>query len=186
MFDREFGFFNRLLVTALVNRFSIVIASICFMASLSLVQSSLVMFCTISKPIQFYQTGNLLLISLIILLLIIIITMMSLSITFLLPGHIELLALIFVTNLPLLFLSTALAPLEIMPRWLQIMSSLNPLTYAIESVRYLTFQTNYNLINIIFYTAFGPINLVGIFAIFFILNLILFNITKHFFQQKLE
>lgn len=186
MFDREFGFFNRLLVISLVNRFSIVIASICFMASISLIQSFLVMLLTISKSIQFYNTANLLLISLIILLIIIIITMVSLSITFFLPGHIELLALIFVTNLPLLFISTALAPIEIMPRWLQILTSLNPLTYAIESIRYLTLNMNSNFFNTVFNTAFGPINLLGILTLFFVLNFCLFNATKHFFQQKLE
>jgi ABC-2 type transport system permease protein len=37
----------------------------------------------------------------------------------------------------LLFASTALAPLNFMAGWLQIIACLNPLTYAIEPIRYL-------------------------------------------------
>ena len=40
MFDREFGFLNRLLVAPLASRFSIVIASALFIATMSLVQTA--------------------------------------------------------------------------------------------------------------------------------------------------
>jgi ABC-2 type transport system permease protein len=36
-----------------------------------------------------------------------------------------------------LFASTALAPLEFMAGWLKVIASLNPLTYAIEPIRYI-------------------------------------------------
>ena len=58
-----------------------------------------------------------------------------------LPGHIELIALIFVINLPLLFASTALAPISFMPNWLGWLASLNPLTFAIEPIRIAYTQT---------------------------------------------
>ena len=50
-----------------------------------------------------------------LLLLVFAVTALSLGLAFALPGHIELLAVIFVANLPLLFASTALAPLSFMP-----------------------------------------------------------------------
>jgi hypothetical protein len=43
MFDREFGFLNRLLVAPLRSRFSIVLASVLYITSLSLVQSLAIM-----------------------------------------------------------------------------------------------------------------------------------------------
>jgi ABC-2 type transport system permease protein len=46
-----------------------------------------------------------------------------------------LIAVIFVANLPLLFASTALAPISFMPNWLGWLAALNPLTFAIEPIR---------------------------------------------------
>ena len=43
MFDREFGFLNRLLVAPLRSRYSIVLASVLYITSLSLVQSLAIM-----------------------------------------------------------------------------------------------------------------------------------------------
>jgi ABC-2 type transport system permease protein len=43
--------------------------------------------------------------------------------------------LLFVLNLPLLFLSNALYPLEAMPVWMQVLSYLNPATYAVDGLR---------------------------------------------------
>jgi ABC-2 type transport system permease protein len=63
------------------------------------------------------------------------VTALSLGLAFALPGHIELIAVIFVANLPLLFASTALAPLSFMPTWLGWLAALNPLTFAIEPIR---------------------------------------------------
>ena len=40
----------------------------------------------------------------------------------------------FIT-LPLLFMSNAFVPLDAMPRWMEIIARLNPLTYAITAMR---------------------------------------------------
>ena len=42
---------------------------------------------------------------------------------------------LFVLNLPLLFLSNALYPLESMPRWMQIIAYANPTTYVVDGLR---------------------------------------------------
>ncbi len=44
-------------------------------------------------------------------------------------------AILFLLNLPLLFLSSALYPLETMPGWMRIVAMLNPTTYAVEGMR---------------------------------------------------
>ncbi len=43
--------------------------------------------------------------------------------------------LLFVLNLPLLFLSNALYPLESMPVWMRVLAYLNPTTYAVDGMR---------------------------------------------------
>lgn len=40
-----------------------------------------------------------------------------------------------VLTMPLFFASNALYPIEMMPRWLQIVSTLNPLTYQVDALR---------------------------------------------------
>jgi ABC-2 type transport system permease protein len=43
--------------------------------------------------------------------------------------------LIFMLNLPLLFLSNALYPLDTLPRWMEIGARLNPTTYVVDGLR---------------------------------------------------
>jgi ABC-2 type transport system permease protein len=43
--------------------------------------------------------------------------------------------LLFVLNLPLLFLSNALYPLASMPLWMRVLAYLNPTTYAVDGLR---------------------------------------------------
>ncbi len=52
--------------------------------------------------------------------------------------------LIFLLNLPLLFASNALYPIEVMPNWMKVMAYGNPTTYLISGLRELLF-TNDNI-----------------------------------------
>lgn len=137
MFDREFGFLNRLLVAPLSSRYSIVAASTIYIIALSFIQTAVIIFASAILGAGLPGIAGLSAIALIVFLIVLGVTALSLGLAFALPGHIELLAVIFVTNLPLLFASTALAPLSFMAGWLQIVASLNPLTYAIEPIRYI-------------------------------------------------
>ncbi len=137
MFDREFGFLNRLLVAPLASRYSIVAASAIYIVALTLVQTAAIVGLSALLGAGLPGLGGAGIILLVVLLLVVGVTALSLGLTFALPGHIELIAVIFVVNLPLLFASTALAPLSFMPSWLQSIACLNPLSYAIEPIRYL-------------------------------------------------
>jgi len=137
MFDREFGFLNRLLVAPLSSRYSIVAASTVYIIALSFIQTAVIVFASAVLGAGLPGFAGLSAIALIVFLIVLGVTALSLGLAFALPGHIELIAVIFVTNLPLLFASTALAPLSFMAGWLQIVASLNPLTYAIEPIRYI-------------------------------------------------
>jgi ABC-2 type transport system permease protein len=49
--------------------------------------------------------------------------------------------LLFVLNLPLLFLSNALYPLSTMPAWMRVFAYMNPTTYAVDGIRHSLYQT---------------------------------------------
>lgn len=159
MFDREFGFLNRLLVAPLASRFSIVLASAIFIATLSLVQTAVIIGMSAFLGAGFPDPLGLGLVILIVLTLVLGVTALSLGLAFALPGHIELIAVIFVTNLPLLFASTALAPLSFMPKWLQVVASLNPLSYAIEPIRYVYLHKYWILGNVVMQSPFGAVTM---------------------------
>jgi ABC-2 type transport system permease protein len=159
MFDREFGFLNRLLVAPLASRFSIVLASAIFIATLSLVQTTVILAMSAFLGAGLPDPLGLGLVVSIVLLLVLGVTALSLGLAFSLPGHIELIAVIFVTNLPLLFASTALAPLSFMPTWLQVVASLNPLTYAIEPIRYIYLHPNWSLGSVVMQTPFAEVTM---------------------------
>ncbi|MCA1992902.1 MAG: ABC transporter permease, partial [Coleofasciculus sp. S288] len=145
MFDREFGFLNRLLVAPLASRFSIVTANAIYIIALSLIQAAVIVAASAVLGAGLPDPLGLGVIALIVFLLVVGVTALSLGLAFALPGHIELIAVIFVMTLPLLFASTALAPLSFMPEWLQVVASLNPLSYAIEPIRYLYTHTDWSL-----------------------------------------
>ncbi len=159
MFDREFGFLNRLLVAPLASRFSIVLASAIFIATLSLVQTAAILGMSALLGAGLPDPAGLGLVILIVLTLTLGVTALSLGLAFALPGHIELIAVIFVTNLPLLFASTALAPLSFMPKWLQVVASLNPLSYAIEPIRYIYTHSSWDWSSPVMQAPFGTISM---------------------------
>lgn len=161
MFDREFGFLNRLLVAPLASRFSIVLASAIFIISQSLLQVVIIVTAAAFLGAGLPDITGLSAIALIVFLLTLGVTALSLGLAFTLPGHIELIAVIFVTTLPLLFASTALAPLSFMPKWLQIVATLNPLSYAIEPIRYLYLHNNWGLNSMVMHAFWGDVTFGG-------------------------
>ena len=162
MFDREFGFLNRLLVAPLTSRFSIVAASTIYIISLAFIQTAAIVIASAFLGAGLPNLLGLGAIALIVFLIVLGVTALSLGLAFSLPGHIELIAVIFVTNLPLLFASTALAPLSFMAGWLQIVASLNPLTYAIEPIRYLYLHSDWAIGSIVMQAPWGAINFGGV------------------------
>jgi len=49
-----------------------------------------------------------------------------------------------VITLPLFFASNAIYPISIMPRWLQIVATINPLSYMVDGLRALIVTGNTN------------------------------------------
>ncbi|MEM8637914.1 MAG: ABC transporter permease [Cyanobacteria bacterium P01_G01_bin.54] len=159
MFDREFGFLNRLLVAPLSTRYSIVAASTIYIISLAFVQTVVIVGASALLGAGLPGIAGLSMIAAIVFLIVFGVTALSLGLAFALPGHIELIAVIFVTNLPLLFASTALAPLSFMTHWLQWIAALNPLTYAIEPIRYLYLHAAWGFGSPVMQAPWGEMNL---------------------------
>lgn len=186
IFDREFGFLNRLLVTPLTSRITIIIATIIFTVCITMLQNFFILVCSLQS---FTDTLNLYKLQLIIsvsLLITVIISSISLGLAFILPGHIEFLAFTFIINLPMLFASTALAPLYFMPYWLQIISKLNILTYAIETIRFIASTTN-DYYNLPIIDIFGfNLNLSNIFLFLILTNLCSMITVTRIINNKIE
>nr|YP_010336795.1 ABC-2 type transporter [Stylonema alsidii]UNJ15201.1 ABC-2 type transporter [Stylonema alsidii] len=185
MFDREFGFFNRLIVAPLVSRLSIVTASALFISTIALLQTGLILsIITILEGTIPYN--SIFQIASILFLLTIALTMFSISASLILPGHIELLALIFVINLPLLFASTALVPFSFMPMWLQIIASVNPLSYTIETVRSLYSFVNLDWNSSVVETIWGICSLKNVYYLLLLLNFLLSILIIYCIRKKIK
>ncbi|PSO60647.1 MAG: transporter [Cyanobacteria bacterium QH_9_48_43] len=165
MFDREFGFINRLLVAPLVSRFSIVAASTIYIIALSFIQTAAIVAASAFIGAGLPSLAGLGAIALIVLLIVLGVTALSLGLAFALPGHVELIAVIFVTNLPLLFASTALAPFSFMAGWLKVVSTFNPLTYAIEPIRHIYTNADWALSSAVMQTPWGSISFSGVLLV---------------------
>ncbi|MCT0198796.1 ABC transporter permease [Synechococcus sp. CS-1325] len=185
MFDREFGFLNRLLVAPLRSRSSIVIASVLYITSLSLVQSLAIMGTAALLGYGWPGTYGLLLVLITLLLLVFAVTGLSLGLAFALPGHIELIAVIFVVNLPLLFASTALAPISFMPAWLGWLAALNPLTFAIEPIR-AAYGGNVSLTATVLEAPYGALSTAHCLLVLAILAVGLFLLIRPLLDRKLS
>ncbi len=157
IFDREFGFLNRLLVAPLASRFSIVLSYTIYIVTLSSLQTFVIILTSAYLGSGFPKPIALGAMILIIFLLVLGVTSLSLSLAFAVAGHIEAIAIIFVINLPVLFASTALVPISYMAKWLSYIASINPLTYAIESIRYLYIYGDLNLSSAILTTPWNDV-----------------------------
>ena len=173
MFDREFGFLNRLLVAPLTTRYSIVAASTIYIIALSFIQTASIVAASAFLGAGWPSLAGLGVIAVIVFLIVLGMTALSLSLTFALPGHIELIAVIFVTNLPLLFASTALAPLNFMADWLKVIASLNPLTYAIEPIRYIYFNQHWSFDSIVLQTPWLDLNFLTVLGLLLAFDLLI-------------
>ncbi|MFM7393287.1 MAG: ABC transporter permease [Cyanobium sp.] len=184
MFDREFGFLNRLLVAPLRSRSSIVLASVLYITAMSLVQSLAIMLTAALLGYGWPGGAGLLVVLVTLLLLVFAVTALSLGLAFALPGHIELIAVIFVANLPLLFASTALAPISFMPPWLGWLAALNPLTFAIEPIR-AVYSGSFHLGDVVLNAPYGSLTAGTCLGLLAVLSAALFLAIRPLLDRKL-
>nr|YP_009397510.1 hypothetical protein [Dasyclonium flaccidum]ARW66696.1 hypothetical protein [Dasyclonium flaccidum] len=156
VFDREFGFLNRLLSSPLTYKNSFFISCLMYTWIIAIMQITTIVIFSIFYSKYIININQFLATISITTLIIFNIASVSIYNAFVLPGHIEFIALSFIINLPTLFSSTALSPLYFMPNWLQFIACINPLTYAIEITRYIFFHKklilNEKIVNTIWFS----------------------------------
>nr|YP_009391922.1 hypothetical protein [Acrosorium ciliolatum]ARW60066.1 hypothetical protein [Acrosorium ciliolatum] len=182
IFDREFGFLNRLLVSPIENKNSLLLSLIIYIWFTTSIQ--LITIIIFSIYLFQYTLNVTIILKILGITTFIILNIASISIYmgFILPGHIEFLACIFIINLPILFSSTALAPLSFMPYWLQIIVSINPITYAIEIIRHLCINNTMNIIK----TLWLNLNINNAIYLLVTINIISFIIIKNIIRYKFD
>nr|YP_010155970.1 putative chloroplast RF38 [Cumathamnion serrulatum]QQY85290.1 putative chloroplast RF38 [Cumathamnion serrulatum] len=184
IFDREFGFFNRLLVSPIINKSALILSLVIYTLILSIIQIVIITILSLYLEKNMLEIYHIVSIISITTIMIINISNFSICISFILPGHIEFLAFTLIINLPVLFSSTALAPLSFMPYWLQMIACFNPLTYSIEIIRYIcinnSLKWNINIIE----TLWLQINIQNCILILIITNILSLMIVKKIVKYK--
>nr|YP_009660583.1 ABC-2 type transporter [Corallina chilensis]QCS25531.1 ABC-2 type transporter [Corallina chilensis] len=186
IFDREFGFLNRLLVSPMTSKDNLLISSSFFMIGITMFQTLIIMIFSLGIFNYSIQINQIYIFFIITLLITSSISNLSIGLAFILPGHIEFLAFTLLINLPMLFSSTALAPLSFMPYWLQVLANLNPLTYAIESIRFISTTNQWYYSSPVIKTLWFNLSLLQIILFLSVISTISFTSIKTIISNKLE
>lgn len=140
LFDRESELLQRLIATP-IPPLAIYASRFIFIITVSTLQALIILGVAFFMGVQLAANSlGLVLIVLTGVLLGAGIAAISMAMALGLHGHAQFFSIIGFISLPLTFASNALAPIEMMPAWLQFISRLNPLTYAINVIRHLILQ----------------------------------------------
>lgn len=138
VFDKRLGYMTRLMASP-IRRESIFIAKVLATVFRITVLSTLLLFVALIAGFKFKE--DLTVLDLIGAWVIIIAVSVALSSVFMMLGFITdshelLFSIANLVNLPLMFTSSALFPVNQMPEWLRLIASVNPLTYGADLVRF--------------------------------------------------
>ena len=136
LFDKESGFLERLLA-APISRNALIISRFIFVMALTAVQILIILLVAYLLFGVSIQSGlvGLAFILLVGLLFGLGLIAISLSLAMAIKAHGNFFALLGFLTLPLIFLSSALVPIESIPVWMAFLARFNPMTYATDAVR---------------------------------------------------
>ncbi|MGH3485018.1 MAG: ABC transporter permease [Nocardioidaceae bacterium] len=137
VWDREWGFLREMMV-APVSRASILVGKAFGGATVATTQS-LVMLALCGVVDIPYDPVMLLEMVVLLFLAGLMLTAMSLAMVVRIRQFQSAFPLVQMVITPMMFLSGAMFPLSGLPRWLDILTTLNPLTYAVEPMRHVVF-----------------------------------------------
>jgi len=134
--DRRLGFLNKLLVSP-IKRGSIIVSKVLSGVVRSVVQAVLVMLFAVALGARFSLAGPLSPLVVLLALTLLSLGLSSLFVSFAvrLKSWESQMAVMNLLNLPLMFASNALYPIKMMPSWLQVVATVNPISYAVDAVR---------------------------------------------------
>jgi ABC-2 type transport system permease protein len=136
LFDKESGFLERLLA-APISRNALIISRFIFVMIITAIQILIILLVAYLLFGVSVQSGlaGLAFILLVGLLFGLGLIAISLSLAMAIKAHGNFFALLGFMTLPLIFLSSALVPVEAIPTWMSFLAKFNPMTYATDAVR---------------------------------------------------
>lgn len=141
MFDKILGFLNKFLALP-TPRESILFGKIAFITIRGIIQATIILAialligATLRSPVQYLVTY------LVLVLFGVLFSAIALTTALYVGDHDSYAAVNSMISMPLFFTSSALMPYDVMPGWLRVLATLNPLSYAIDAVR----ETNYGMV----------------------------------------
>jgi ABC-2 type transport system permease protein len=138
MWDKEQGYLDKLMSMP-IARSSVIVSRFVFQFGLGSIQTVTVIAVALLMGVSF-ASGPLGVIFILAVagLLTMALTSVFIALAYYVPGHGTFFAITGFVTLPLLFMSNAFVPLDAMPRWMEVVAMVNPLTYAIGAMRSLT------------------------------------------------
>lgn len=158
IFDKMLGFLNKFLALP-TPRESILFGKILFITFRGLIQSTVILGMAIILGVKIHSFIAISLAYVVLLIFGILFSAIATTIALLVDDHDGYAAVTSMVSMPLFFTSSALMPYEMMPSWLRILASLNPVSYAIDTARAL-FAGNFILNGILELTIMAVVVLV--------------------------
>ena len=135
LFDKENGFLERLMSTP-INRTSVVLSRFVFVTTITCLQVLVILgvawFFGVEAATGLPGIAMILLISM---LFGVGLTAISMALAFSVKSHGDFFSVLGFLSLPMIFLSSALVPLQAMPAWMSFLAKFNPMTWAIDAIR---------------------------------------------------
>jgi ABC-2 type transport system permease protein len=140
LWDKEVGYLDKILAMP-IARSSLIVSRFVFQFGLGIAQVALVFTVAIIISVD-VAAGLLGAVAVLAVagLLSMSLTALCMALAYRVPTHGTFFAVAGFISLPLVFLSNAFVPLDVMPTWMSVIARFNPLTYAIEAMRVLVLE----------------------------------------------
>jgi ABC-2 type transport system permease protein len=135
MWDKETGYLDKLMSMP-IARSSVIVSRFVFQLALNSAQLLIILAVAFLLDVRLATNiGGVLIILFVGGLLTLAFTSIFAALAYRVANHGTFFAVTGFITLPLLFMSNAFVPLDAMPRWMELIARLNPLTYAITAMR---------------------------------------------------
>ena len=129
LFDKENGFLERLMTTP-IHRSSVILSRFIFVMTITSLQVLVILGVAFLFGVQ-PATGLLGIAAILMIGMLFGVGLTAISV----KSHGDFFSVLGFLSLPMIFLSSALVPLEAMPGWMGFLARFNPMTWAIDAVR---------------------------------------------------
>ncbi len=134
IFDKMLGFINKFLALP-APRESILFGKILFITFRGIMQSTVILCVAVLLGIKIHSIMAIFLTYVVLIIFGLLFSSISTTVALLVDDHDGYAAINSMVSMPLFFTSSALMPYDMMPHWLRILASLNPVSYAIDTTR---------------------------------------------------